>query len=121
MKRMVIATALVVAAGSAGSGYALGAYATGGQQADDASGWHTEESAGEERLASGDPASPRPAPAAIADAASPEHYVCRGCGPTLAQRREQAALTLPPLPSPLSSDAGFGDAPTMSDALNPYH
>lgn len=86
----MIGIAVAAALGAAGSGYALGGYATGGSKAeiptdtqDRASFW-TEDAADRAKV---DP-SPLPEQSAAATP-GPDHYVCKGCGPTLAERRAQ--------------------------------
>lgn len=98
MDRRVIGIAVALLAGAACGGYALGGYATGGGQAaipveNDGSAdlWRDEGAA---------PVAPPPSP--VQASVGPERYVCHGCGPTLAERRAQAAW------GGGSPDAGYG-------------
>ena len=78
-KSIIIALGFVLTGIS--GGYALGGYATGAQSSgpEPVSWWSTAASAADTPIAAAEGA------ATVAD--GPERYVCRGCGPTLAQRQ----------------------------------
>jgi hypothetical protein len=101
MDRKLIVIALGVVLCGTSAGYALGGYATGGQasrEADDrAAWWHDEASASI-------PEAPKET-LATTDAAVPERYVCHGCGPTLAERRQQHMW------DPAPSETAYADPP----------
>ncbi|MFT3964296.1 MAG: hypothetical protein QM690_00250 [Sphingobium sp.] len=86
MQHRLIVIALAVLLAGAGSGYALGGYATGGaDQGPKGSWWSSEAAAADSRTV---PISDAPAAADT----GPGRYVCKGCGPTLAERQAQSAM-----------------------------
>jgi hypothetical protein len=101
MDRRLIVIALGVILGGTSAGYALGGYATGGRvssETSDREAWWREEASTSIPQAPAETAAPP-------TVASPEHYTCHGCGPTLAERRQQAMW------GPATGETAYADPP----------
>ena len=102
--RLIIAAVTTMAIGGAG-GMALAQFVTGPLAAPPGSdaGFAMVQDAGN---ASGNLSTTQPAEASSDAGQVPENYVCKGCGPTLAQMRMQAAAApYAPMPAEHADDA----------------
>lgn len=99
MERRLIVISVGVALMGATAGYALGGYATGGAKdsAPQSDWWGTDAAAADTATT--------PVETGTAAVDGPENYVCKGCGPTLADRRAEGLYA--PIHDPV--DAGYVD------------